>query len=71
MRAEIVREISDYQKSHRKKLLINTGSEQIKLKALANQPDHVLIRLINDGAFGSDIKTLEKLKSKFEEEQLE
>lgn len=69
MRVEIVRKISDYQKSHRKKLLINEGREQIKLRTLANQPDHVLIQLINDSAFGSDIKTFEDLKSKFEEEQ--
>ena len=34
MRAEIVCKISDYQKSHRKQLLINEGSEQIKLRVL-------------------------------------
>lgn len=69
MRDEIVRAISAYQEQHQERLRTNKGSGEIKLSALANQPDSVLIELINDGNFGLDVQNLEDLKGIIEEQQ--
>ena len=69
MRDEIVRVISAYQEQHQERLRTNKGYREIKLSALANQPDSVLIEFINDGAFGLAVQNLEDLKDMIEEEK--
>ena len=69
MQAEVVHAISVYQEQHQERLRTNKGYGEIKLSAIANQPDSILIQLINAGVFGSEIHTLEDLNDIIEEQQ--
>ena len=69
MQDEIVRGISAYQEQHQERLRTNKGCGEFKLPALANQPDSILIQLINNGFFGPEIHSLEDLKGIIEEQQ--